>query len=72
MERAKMQPDHVHQISAATVATAASYTSSGGLIVAGLTLHDFSIVFGMVLATLTFFINWYYRHREWKRGQRHH
>lgn len=61
-----MQQEQIHSATTATVASVASYTSSGGLVIAGLTLTDFSVVFGMVLATLTFFINWYYQHKRAK------
>jgi hypothetical protein len=58
MKADKMQPESINSVTGTTVATVASYGSSGGLILAGLTLNDISLIFGMTLALLTFCINW--------------
>lgn len=70
MKDKAMQSEHIDAATRATVATVASYTSSGGLIVFGLTMNDLAAVVGMVLAFATFGINWFYRHKEHHRGNR--
>ena len=44
--------------------TIASYASSGGLVLFGVNASDFGVMAGMVLALLTFLINWYYKHQH--------
>lgn len=45
-----------------TKTTAAiTYTASGGLIICGLTLSDVGVLVGIVVALLSFFMNWYYQ-----------
>lgn len=65
-----MQPDHIETATRATVATAASYTSSGGLLIFGVAANEFAALAGLALAFGTFCINWYYRHKEHNRGNR--
>ena len=42
----------------------ASYTSSGALVVFGMSANDFAVLAGLVFAFLTFVINWYYKHKH--------
>ena len=42
----------------------ASYASSGALVIFGMTANDFAVLLGMVLAVLTFCINWYYKYKH--------
>lgn len=65
----KMQQETV-DTAHATAATVASYASSGGLVIMGLTMHDIAALVGIVLGLATFFVNWYYRHKESKHGPR--
>lgn len=44
----------------------ASYASSGALVIFGMTANDFGVLLGMVLAILTFGINWYYKYKHMK------
>lgn len=44
----------------------ASYASSGALVIFGMTANDFGVLLGMVLAILTFGINWYYKYKHLK------
>lgn len=44
----------------------ASYASSGALVISGMTANDFAVLLGMVLAILTFGINWYYKYKHLK------
>ena len=64
MKDSNMQPEHIETATRATVATVASYTSSGGLLIFGVTTNEFAALAGLALAFGTFCINWYYRHRE--------
>ena len=41
----------------------ASYTSSGALVIFGMTANDVAVLHGMELAILTFGINWYYKYK---------
>lgn len=44
----------------------ASYTSSGALVLFGMSANDFAVLVGLVFAFLTFVINWYYKHQHLK------
>ena len=44
----------------------ASYASSGALVIFGMTANDVGVLLGMVLAILTFGINWYYKYKHLK------
>lgn len=44
----------------------ASYTSSGALVIFGMTANDFAVLVGLIFAFLTFCINWYYKHQHLK------
>ncbi len=44
----------------------ASYASSGALVIFGMTANDFAVLLGMVLAILTFGINWHYKYKHLK------
>lgn len=68
MKADKMQHEQVSEITAAGVSTVASYTASGSLVVMGLTMHDAALIVGMVLGLGTFLVNWYYKHKEYTRG----
>lgn len=35
-----------------------------------LTLNDWAVVVGMIATIFGFFVNWYYKHLEYKRNQR--
>lgn len=49
--------------------SASSYGVAAGNILVGLTLNDLSILVGVLLALLTFVINWYYKHQAHKLEQ---
>lgn len=49
-----------------TAATVASYTTSGSLVVFGLSMNDFAAVVGIALGLATFCINWYYQAKRSK------
>ena len=51
---------------AATVASKATYTLSGVLMLFGFTLNDLALILGMVLGVATFCLNWYYKHQTLK------
>ena len=70
MKDEKMQQEHIETATSATATTVASYASSGGLIVFGMSMHDFAAVVGVILAVATFAVNWYYRHKEYTNGSR--
>lgn len=70
-----MQPEHIETATRATVATILSYTSSGSLLIFGMSASDFASIttivaglFGILGVIGTFCINWYYRHKEHNRG----
>lgn len=63
-----MQPEHIETATRATVATAASYTSSGGLLIFGMATNDFAALVGAVCVVFTAAVNFYYRHKEDKRN----
>jgi len=47
--------------------TTASYTASGGtVLIAGFTANDIAAIGGLLLASATFLINWYYRHKHYR------
>lgn len=48
----------------ASAATRMSYGAAGSTAAFGWTVHEIVSVSGLVLAGLTFLINWYYRHRH--------
>lgn len=52
---------------ASAIASKASYTASGALMIFGFTLSDFALILGMVLGVATFLINWYYKHMMLKK-----
>lgn len=54
--------DHINL----TATSVASYTTSGGLFVFGMTMNDFAAVVGITLGVATFCINWYYQHKRSK------
>lgn len=46
-----------------------TYAASVGSIIAGLTLDEWQavgVMGGLILASLTFAVNWYYRHKHYK------
>lgn len=46
--------------------TIASYASSGGLIIFGMSANDFAVMVGLLLAVATFLLNWFYKHQHLK------
>lgn len=46
-----------------------AYAASGGAFVAGLTASDIAAFAGILIATLTFLINWYYKHKADRRAE---
>ena len=54
------------------ITTATTYTASAGAILFGLTVNEFAAVAGIVIATLTFFLNaWFkFKHLELAREKR--
>lgn len=48
------------------IATCTSYLAAAANIFVGLTINDISIAIGILLAILTFLVNWYYKHRNMK------
>lgn len=44
----------------------ASYVSSGGLVIFGMTANDFAVIVGVFLAAATFLLNWFYKHQHYK------
>ena len=48
----------------------ASYASSGGLIVFGMSANDFAVMVGLCLAFATFLLNWFYKHKHLKAIER--
>ena len=46
--------------------TFAAYSASGSLTVFGVLMNDLALIVGMLLALLTFVLNWYYKHQELK------
>lgn len=49
----------------------AMYGGSGLAIFAGLTANEFVAIVGAIIAVLGFFVNWYYKHRQWKLYEKH-
>jgi len=43
-----------------------SYVASAFTVIAGLTINEWVAVCGLILAGLTFGVNWYYRHKHYK------
>ena len=72
-----MQPEHIEtatRVTAGTVATILSYTSSGSLLIFGMTASDFASLtaiaagfIGIILGIGTFAVNWYYRRKEYEK-----
>jgi len=54
------------------ITTATTYTASAGAILFGLTVNEFAAVAGIIIATLTFFLNaWFkFKHLELAREKR--
>lgn len=59
-----------HQID---IASMSAYATSGGTVIAALTLHDISelalivsLSIGSLVAIGTFFLNWYFKHKNYK------
>ena len=54
------------------ITTATTYTASAGAILFGLTVNEFAAVAGIIIATLTFFLNaWFkWKHLELAREKR--
>lgn len=48
------------------IATCTSYLAAAANIFVGLTINDISIAIGILLAIMTFLVNWYYKHRNMK------
>lgn len=44
----------------------ASYATSGGLVIVGMSANDFAVLVGLLFAFGTFVINWVYKHRHLK------
>lgn len=55
-----------HHELTATIASKATYTVSGVLMIFGFTLNDLALILGMALGIATFFLNWYYKHQSLK------
>ncbi|MGI0119699.1 HP1 family phage holin [Zooshikella sp. RANM57] len=49
------------------IAASAPYVGSAATVVAGLTLSEWGMIFGIVLTFATFVINWIYKHRKDRR-----
>lgn len=49
--------------------TDASYVTSALTVVAGLTINEWVALGGLCLAAATFAVNWYYKHKTFKRNQ---
>lgn len=49
-------------------AAAATYVASGSAVIFGLSATDFAALVGAGVAVLTFAVNWWYKHRAYKRG----
>ena len=71
-----MQPEHVEAVTRGGVATFLSYTSSGSLLIFGMTAHDMAalttVIAGFVgiLGVIgTFAVTVYYRRKEFNRGR---
>jgi len=47
-------------------ASSVAYAASTVSVVSGLTINEWGVIGGLLLATLTFVVNWYYRHRTFK------
>ena len=47
-----------------------SYGASAVTVVSGLTVNEWGVVCGLLLATLTFLVNWYYRHKTYELAKR--
>ena len=52
---------------AEVTSTPATYVASAVTVWAGLTLNEWLAVSGIILGVLTFAVNWYYKHKEYKR-----
>lgn len=50
----------------AEIATGTSYTASAGTIVFGLTVNEWGVLIGTILAIATFVVNWVYRHKHYQ------
>lgn len=48
----------------------ASYASSGGLIIFGMSANDFAVIVGLIMAFATFLLNWWYKHQHLKMIER--
>ena len=46
--------------------TIATYASSGGLVIAGMSANDFGVLVGLLLAVATFLLNWYFKYKHYK------
>lgn len=55
---------------AAEIAGNAAYTSAGGTVIAGLTLHDWAVVVGIIATIITAGLNWYYKQQHLKIARR--
>lgn len=52
---------------AATLASATTYGASGGAILFGtMTVNELAALFGILLGSATFCVNWYYRHKMYR------
>ena len=53
------------------IVTQASYTTSGGATVIGvLTVNEWAAICGVILATATFAVNWYYKRKHYQLAKR--
>lgn len=43
-----------------------AYGASTVSIISGFTINEWGVIGGLLLATLTFLVNWYYRHKAYK------
>lgn len=50
--------------------TVAAYSTSGSLMVFGVTMNDLALIVGMFFALATFVLNWYYKHQQLKMIER--
>ena len=50
--------------------TVAAYSTSGSLMVLGVTMNDLALIVGMFFALATFVLNWYYKHQQLKMIER--
>jgi len=45
-----------------------TYVASAVTVISGLTVNEWGVIIGLVIAVATFAVNWYYKHKTFKRG----